>query len=132
MPRAWMLGAVLGLVPLGFSESASSQGGDPGDAYRALLAKQCPAQHLEWLSAGELDDLIEVNFHDTLPESLRSKLDAADQDEKRVCANVTMGLSCFNLAYLKAMNDVGVLPRFAKLTCASGLVCRAPADCQRP
>jgi hypothetical protein len=99
--------------------------------YRALLAKQCPAKHLEWLSAGELDDLIEVNFHDALPGALQTKLDAADKNEKAACANATMGLACFNIAYIRAMDDVKLLPRFTRMVCDSGIVCRAPAECAR-
>lgn len=121
------------LVPLAALGQGKSLTGNPAsdDPYRALLGKQCPAQHLEWLSPGELDDLIEVNFHDALPAALQSKLDAADAAEKTACANVTMGLSCFNAAYLKAMNQVAVLPRFVRLVCGSGLTCKAPGDCQR-
>jgi hypothetical protein len=104
---------------------------DAYQSYRALLGKTCPAQHLELLSPGELDDLIEVNFHDALPRALQTKLDAADQTEKAACANATMGLACFNIAYIKAMDDVKLLPRFTQMVCKSGIVCRAPAECDR-
>ena len=121
-------GAMAALVPV----DAGGQQTDNMQDYHALLTKQCPANHLEWLSEGELDDLIEVNFHDSLPESLQSKLDAADRREKQACANVTMGLSCFNTAYINAMGDAGLLSRFAKMVCASGLVCKASAECGKP
>lgn len=124
--RRWMSGLVLALAPV-----AASGQVDNFQPYHALLAKQCPAQHLEWLSPGELDDLIEVNFHDALPGSLQTKLDAADRTEKAACANAMGGLSCFNAAYMRAMSDVGLLPRFAKLVCASGLSCKGQSDCTR-
>ncbi len=104
---------------------------DPQAPYHTLLAKMCAAKHLEWLSPGELDDLIEVNFHDALPGALQSKLDEADDREKAQCANTVGGLSCFNAAYLRAMDDVKLLPRFARMVCDSGVVCRAPVECGR-
>ena len=125
----FLAGVLVALVPL----AALGQAGNPGndDPYRALLGKQCPEKHLEWLSPGELDDLIEVNFHDALPASLQTKLDVADAQEKLACASGTAGLACFNAAYLKAMNQVAVLSRFVRLVCGSGLTCQAPGDCQR-
>ncbi|HUO03373.1 MAG TPA: hypothetical protein VMU31_11375 [Rhizomicrobium sp.] len=124
--RIGMLAVVAALMPL----TASGQGDDYGP-YHALLAKECPAQHLELLSPGELDDLIEVNFHDALPGSLQTRLDTADRTEKEACANAVAGLACFNVAYLRAMSDVNLLPRFAKLVCASGLSCKGQSDCAR-
>ena len=105
---------------------------DPLAAYHAQLAKICAPKHLEWLSPGELDDLIEVNFHDTLSLSLQTRLDAADKNERAACANTVGGLACFNAAYLRAMDQVKLLPRFARMVCDSGVVCRAPVDCGRP
>ena len=73
--RRYMWSAVLMLIPV-------AAGGQADDfaPFHALLAKQCPAKHLEWLSAGELDDLIEVNFHDALPGALKTKLDTANDN----------------------------------------------------
>jgi hypothetical protein len=132
MRRRFVLGILVALVPLAalMPLGALGQAGND-DPYRAALGKQCPDKHLEWLSPGELDDLIEVNFHDALPVPLQSKLDAADRADKAACANGTAGLACFNAAYLKAMNEVSVLPRFVRLACGAGLICRAPGDCQR-
>jgi hypothetical protein len=131
--------AALALIPLMlFSGAAGGQGqsqsqnqADDFAPFHALLAKQCPARHLEWLSTGELDDLIEVNFHDTLPGSLRTKLDAANENEKRACANGTGGLACFNAAYIRAIGDVNLLPSFAKMVCVSGLTCKGQSDCEK-
>jgi hypothetical protein len=104
---------------------------DAYQSYRALLGKMCANQHLELLSPGELDDLIEVNFHDALPGALQTRLDAADNVEKAACAHVTGGLACFNIAYIRAMDDVKLLPRFTRMVCDSGIVCRAPGECAR-
>jgi hypothetical protein len=128
--------AALALIPsMLFSGAAGGQGQSQTDdvaLFHALLAKQCPAKHLEWLSTGELDDLIEVNFHDALPGSLRTRLDAANENEKRACASGTGGLACFNAAYIRAIGDVNLLPSFAKMVCVSGLTCQGQSDCQRP
>jgi hypothetical protein len=134
--RLWMLSAALALIPLMlFSGAAGGQtdgaGADDFALFHALLAKQCPAKHLEWLSTGELDDLIEVNFHDALPGSLRTKLDAANENEKRACANGTGGMACFNAAYIRAIGDVNLLPSFAKMVCVSGLSCKGQSDCEK-
>jgi hypothetical protein len=123
----WALAIAFALIPV----MADGQI-DNYEPYHALLAKQCPAKHLEWLSPGELDDLIEVNFHDALPGSLQSKLDAADRTEKEACANNVAGLTCFNVAYMRAMSDVGLLPSFAKMVCVSGLTCKGQSDCEKP
>ena len=104
---------------------------DAYQSYRAMLLKMCPVKHLELLSPGELDDLIEVNFHDALTGAIQTKLDAADKTERAACANATMGLACFNIAYIHAMDDVKLLPRFVRMVCDSGIVCRAPAECDR-
>jgi hypothetical protein len=121
--------AALTLIPLA---ARGQNQADDFAPYHALLAKQCPAKHLEWLSVGELDDLIEVNFHDALPGSLRTKLDAASENEKRACANGTGGMACFNAAYIRAIGDVNLLPSFAKMVCVSGLACQGQSDCSKP
>lgn len=126
MGRSLLLGALLLLAPTG--------AGGPSDAYTSYLrslTRLCPAKHLEWLSQGELDDLLEVNFHDGLPQSLQEKFDAAYEREKSVCANLTMGLACFNAARIRAIGDLNLLTRFSRLACDSGIVCRAPSECDR-
>ncbi|HEV7959546.1 MAG TPA: hypothetical protein VGP01_00835 [Rhizomicrobium sp.] len=128
--------AALALIPsILFSGAAGGQSQSQTDdvaLFHALLAKQCPAKHLEWLSTGELDDLIEVNFHDALPGSFRTRLDAANENEKRACASGTGGLACFNAAYIRAIGDVNLLPSFAKMVCVSGLSCKGQSDCEKP
>jgi hypothetical protein len=128
--------AALALIPsMLFSGAAGGQSQSQTDdvaLFHALLAKQCPAKHLEWLSTGELDDLIEVNFHDALPGSFRTRLDAANENEKRACASGTGGLACFNAAYIRAIGDVNLLSSFAKMVCVSGLSCKGQSDCEKP
>lgn len=126
MGRALFLGALMALVP-----ALAGGQNDALQSYQGSLARLCPVKHLEWLSAGELDDLIEVNFHDALPQSQQQKLDAAYSRERELCANVAMGLACYNVAHIRAMSDVNLLSRFTRMVCDSGLLCRAPAECGR-
>ena len=133
-PSLFCLLALISVAVGGQAPVQPPAGQAPADAYqtyRTMLGKVCPLKHLELLSPGELDDLIEVNFHDALPRAMQTKLDAADTNEKAACANATMGLACFNIAYIRAMDDVKLLPRFAKMVCESGMVCRAPAACSK-
>ena len=63
--------------------------------------------------------------------ALRTKLDAANENEKRACANGTGGMACFNAAYIRAIGDVNLLPSFAKMVCVSGLTCHGQSDCEK-
>jgi hypothetical protein len=98
--------------------------------YHILLARECPANHLEWLSPADLNDMIVIDFKGSLAPSQKATLDRAN-DEKLACANVTMGATCENVSYLKAMYKTGLLNRFAKSVCASGLSCRSQSDCRK-
>ncbi|HXR94771.1 MAG TPA: hypothetical protein VN718_02770 [Rhizomicrobium sp.] len=117
--------------PMPAKPPAGLQPADGYQLYRGLLGKMCPDRHLEMLSPGELDDLIEVNFHDRLAPALQTKLETADAEEKHACDHLTMGLACFDIAYIRAMNDVNLLARFTRMVCDTGIVCRAPAECGR-
>jgi hypothetical protein len=97
--------------------------------YHELLAKYCGPKHLEWISPGALNDIID-DFATSLPKKLRTKLDRAN-DQKIACANVIVGATCFNVAGLRAMSKIGVLTKFAKSVCDSGLVCREQSDCEK-
>jgi hypothetical protein len=97
--------------------------------YHVLLAKECGAKHLEWISPGQLNDVI-LDFEGALPKSAKAKLDRAN-NEKIVCANVEMGATCENVSHMKAMSKIGLLTKFAKSVCNSGLVCREQSDCDK-
>jgi hypothetical protein len=98
--------------------------------YHELLAKLCPAKHLEWVSPGQLNDLIMIDFEGSLTKTIKAKIDRAN-DEKVACANVIAGATCENVSHMKAMSKVGLLAKFAKSVCDSGLVCRGQSDCDK-
>ncbi|SRR5579883_247469 len=98
--------------------------------YTDLLAKECGTKHLEWISPADLNDMIIIDFEGTLPKNLKRKLDAAN-DEKTACANVIAGATCENVAHLRAMRKIGLLAKFSKSICRSGLVCRSQSDCSQ-
>ncbi len=97
--------------------------------YHALLAKQCSARHLEWVSPGDLNELI-AEFHRSLRPAQQRRLDAVNE-EKTACADVTMGATCGNVAALRAMTTMGLLADFAKRVCASGMICRGQSNCSK-
>lgn len=108
--------------------SAQSQNYAP---YNNLLAKECGAKHLAWISPADLNDMIIIDFEGALPKAMKTKLERAN-DEKVACANVTMGATCENVSHLKAMSKVGLLGQFAKSVCSSGLTCRGQSECSKP
>jgi len=97
--------------------------------YHMLLARNCPSKRLELVSPADLNVLID-DFHDSLPANEKNRMDRAN-DTKKVCAKVIAGLTCGNVADLRAMTKVGLLVNFAKRVCASGLVCKAQSECAK-
>jgi len=123
---ATLLLAISVSLPIGASAQV-----DNYTRYHELLAKECGAKHLEWLSAADLNDMIIIDFEGSLSKNRKMKLDRAN-DEKTACANVTMGATCENVAHLRAISKVGLLAKFAKSVCDSGLRCRGQSDCAKP
>ena len=118
--------ALLTLLSLGLPASAQVDNYTP---YHQLLARACKARHLEWISPGDLGDLIE-DFEASLAPAARAGLEKANE-EKVACRNVVMGATCGNVAALRAMTKVGLLAGFARKVCTSDLVCRGQSDCGR-
>jgi hypothetical protein len=123
--RATLLLAISVSLPIGASAQV-----DNYTPYHELLAKECGAKHLEWVSPAGLDLLI-TNFHDALPEAQQSNLDRAN-DADTACAKVMAGVTCGNVSALRAMTKTGLLTTFAKKVCKSGMVCRGQSDCSQP
>lgn len=123
--QATLLLAISVSLPIGASAQV-----DNYTPYHELLAKECRAKHLEWVSPGDLDLLI-TDFHDALPEAQRINLDRAN-DANTACALVVAGLTCGNVSALRAMTKERLLTAFAKKVCQSGLVCRGQSDCSQP
>jgi hypothetical protein len=75
---------------LGATAPASAQI-DNYTLYNGLLAQECRASHLEWLSPAQLNDLIEIDFEGSLPKAEKAKLQRAD-NQKAMCATVSRAL----------------------------------------
>ncbi len=103
--------------------AAHAQGVTP--PYLAELKRQCPAQHLENMTAGDLELLMEGFESRLTPAQVRQQQDAVGAR----CARVEAGLSCGNVATLETYRKLGLLKDFARAACASGWTCRAFADC---
>ena len=123
--RAALLLAISINLPIGASAQV-----DKYTPYHELLAKECGAKHLEWVSPADLDLLI-TNFHDALPKAQQSNLDRAN-NAATACAQVIAGLTCGNVSALRAMTKTGLLTTFAKKLCKSGMVCRGQSECSQP
>ena len=113
-------------VALAFATGARAQG--VTRPYLAELKRQCPAQRLENLAAGDLELLMEGFEPRLSPAQLRRQQDAVGVR----CARVEAGLSCGNAATLDTYAKLGLLKAFVGAACASGWTCKAFADCTRP
>jgi hypothetical protein len=93
----------------------------------ALLQRYCPAKHLDLLSPSDFNDAVDP-FRTSLSSAMRGQLDQT-ADPRKACADTTAGMSCANLAYIKAATQLKLLPRFARKICTLPLVCRAQSEC---
>jgi hypothetical protein len=114
---------LLPLAVLAFATAAHAQGVTP--PYLAELKRQCPAQRLENLTAGDLELLMEGFQPRLTPAQLRQQQDAVGAR----CARVEAGLSCGNVATLETYKRLGLLRDFARAACASGWRCKGFLDC---
>lgn len=93
--------------------------------FLAELARQCPAQHLENLSAGGLELIMEGFEARFTPAQTRELQDTIGER----CAKIEAGLSCGNGATLDLFRRRHMLKAFVREACASGVTCRSYADC---
>jgi len=100
-------------------------------SYQALVDRNCPEQHLDWLSEGELNYAME-NFDQAMPPSEKSEVDQLIHADSS-CADRIAGIGCGNVVYLRALIKLNLLPKFVadvcKITCLGPLEClQAPPD----
>ena len=91
------------------------------------LARECPAKHLENLSPGILNMIIEEYLNSLSDRTIAS----AVQGAQPMCTQSVAGVSCANIAYIRAFNRFGEIRRVAHAACRSGFVCRGRFDCTR-
>jgi len=94
--------------------------------FNRALAALCPAQHLENVNPGILDDLIIRNYRSRLPKRVQLRMKLAAQP---MCVESVAGVSCSNIAYIRAARKLGMTVSLARAACSSGYVCRSPFVC---
>jgi len=93
--------------------------------FNRALARICFAKHLKNLNPGGLD-LVINDYLDTLSLLERRKMERAAQP---MCVESIAGVSCSNIAYIRAARKLHLTDKLAKAACQSGYVCRALYDC---
>jgi hypothetical protein len=119
------LTAFLAALALAVPAIANAQTPPVQRPFIAELHRQCPRQHLENMTAGDLE-LIMEGFEDRFTPAQKHLVQ--DAVGKR-CALVEAGLSCANNATLTAYARLKVLKDFTHEACASGWTCRGFGDC---
>jgi hypothetical protein len=114
---------LLAVAAIVFATTARAQGVTP--PYLAELKRQCPAQRLENMTAGDLELLMEGFEPRLTPAQKRQQQDAVGVR----CARIEAGLSCGNAATLETYRSLGLLKDFVREACASGWSCKGFADC---
>jgi hypothetical protein len=129
--RTAFYGLALALVSVLAVSAKAETYEDSIKPYNALLQRECPDKHLEWLSPADLNEVIDP-FRESLAPDQRAKLDRV-ADTKTACAQNIAGTSCANIAYIRAATKLKLLPKLAGAVCNLPLVCRGQSDClQRP
>ncbi len=93
--------------------------------YEAELARQCPAKHLELLSARDLRDGLD-DYAASLPAEVRGRLQGAEQAG---CSSLDAGAACVNAADLAATDGAGRIGELAGWICASFNGCTDQGAC---
>lgn len=94
--------------------------------FNRALARICPAKHLENLSPGFLDVVIQ-DYLRQLPAREEDRIQRAAQP---MCVESHAGVSCANIGYIRAARKLQFTTRLAKAACESGYVCSTKfADC---
>ena|SRR6266481_541371 len=96
--------------------------------FNHALAQLCPAQHLENVNPGTLEMIIEA-YLDKLPVRAARRMERAAQP---MCVESVAGVSCSNIAYIRAARKLRMTVSLARAACTSGYVCRGTFDCKKP
>src|SRR5262249_12452778 len=93
------------------------------DSYRGMIDRNCPGQHLDWLSGGDLNHAIE-NLEQALPSPQKNELERL-ADVQSACTATIAGIGCANVAYLRALTKLNLLPMFVERVCR--ITCVGPS-----
>ena len=87
--------------------------------YNAALEWFCPEKRLENLTPGDFNTIIE-DFLKTLPNA---DLDVWKQAAQPMCVDSVAGVSCANIAYVRAATKLRKIDDLAEAACHSKYVC---------
>src|SRR5579872_6731410 len=79
------------------------------------LRRQCPANHVEWLSDAGRDELV-GEFVETLPAATQKRV-ASIANVSHRCAEQTAGFSCEVSVHLDAFIRLNLLTQFTAFAC---------------
>lgn len=97
-------------------------------AWERELRRQCPANHVEWLSDAGRDELVS-DFVTTLPAATQKKISSIANVSRR-CAEQTAGFSCEVSVHLDAFIQLKLLKRFTVFACHR-YSCTEPIVCTK-
>jgi hypothetical protein len=94
--------------------------------FKRALARICPAKHLENLSPG----FLEIVIDDYLRQQPAREEERIQRAAQPICVGSVAGVSCGNIGYIRAARKLRLTTRLAKAACESGYVCSTEfADC---
>jgi hypothetical protein len=97
------------------------------EPYNAALARLCPEKHLKNLSPGDLNVIVE-DFLNGLSAAESGRWKQAAQP---MCTESLGGVSCVNIAYVRAATKLGKMDELAGAACHSHYICSAEhGDCR--
>ena len=117
--------AAVALTALGAAQAATGDYQRLWAPYRAQLAAQCPAKHLDLLSPAALRDALDAYKSDASPGLRR----AMAQAEAQECAHVTAGATCANVGDIVTATRAIAWAGGARTGCGRFAGCREQSDC---
>jgi hypothetical protein len=98
-------------------------------AWKDELHRECPKNHVDWISDAGYDELVSDYLH-TLPVSTQQKVSVV-ADYSHRCSDVTIGFECEMGVHLDAFNKLSLLKQFTAYGCRR-YKCEEPALCTGP
>jgi hypothetical protein len=89
--------------------------------YNAALARLCPEKHLENLFPGDFNVVVERFLHGLS----RTDLSRWEKAAQPMCVGSVAGVSCANIAHVRAATKLGKTNALAGAACHSEYVCSA-------
>jgi hypothetical protein len=111
MTRSKLIWILIMMLP---SVSSSAEE-DVWKTWAGESRRQCPGNHLAWLSDGVYDELLDGFIRTTSPTTQRKIVSIADYSHR--CSEVTMGSYCEMGVHLDAFNKLGLMKQFTVFAC---------------